>query len=71
MAVSYRSLRRLSAAAGYAVNPLNRMSERREDAEFIAALRRDPEARTSFSSATTRSCNAKATISTLSIRSMK
>jgi len=36
----------LSAATGYAVNPLDRMSERREDAEFIAALRRDPEART-------------------------
>ena len=36
----------LSAATGYAVNPLDRMSERREDAEFIAILQRDPEART-------------------------
>src|SRR5947209_5871203 len=36
----------LSAATGYAVNPLDRMSERREDAPFIEAMRRDPEART-------------------------
>jgi NAD+ diphosphatase len=36
----------LSAATGYAVNPLDRMSERREDADFIAGLRGDPEART-------------------------
>jgi NAD+ diphosphatase len=36
----------LSAATGYAVNPLDRMSERRDDAAFIAALQHDPEART-------------------------
>ena len=29
----------LSARTGYAINPIERLSERREDADFIAALR--------------------------------
>lgn len=34
-----------SARNGFAFNPLNRMSERREDADFITALRQNPQAR--------------------------
>lgn len=35
-----------SARTGFAGNPLDRLSERREDAAFVAALRRDPTTRT-------------------------
>ena len=35
----------LSAATGFAVNPLDRLSERRDDAAVIASLREDPRAR--------------------------
>ncbi|MBV1706746.1 MAG: NAD(+) diphosphatase [Hyphomicrobiales bacterium] len=34
-----------SSRNGFAFNPLNRLSERREDASYIASLRRDPQAR--------------------------
>ena len=36
----------LSARTGYAVNPIERLSERREDAQFIAARAAEPEAAT-------------------------
>ena len=36
----------LSARTGYGVNPIERLSERREDGEFVAARAADPTAAT-------------------------